>query len=512
MKKNFFPSKNNGKENMKNEINIKKLKIIGYKHLSKDDFCDPFYFNKVEIKKHNNIIQRKIRLFNYVEVEDKNKNLKIFDGEKFNSYKNINNKNKKNNNPNNYYLNRKFATVIFDRIHKLNLACLKNCNKSVINKLYFCTKINTNKKEKKKSKKKYKSSFKDSLIYKNTFEKLYLQRLRLKQSSSIINIKQENEKDKNKIKNKSLNHSQNNNEKLYPYFSVTHNKNNISQIKKRVSFCISNYLSQKQSTNDKFNQILKRKSNISPINKGVRKSEPKKQGKKEILNNSLYNKRFRNKDVDVFLPKIKDFDKNNINIKYNGTKVKSNQVLNSEEFNYQNEFTFYNNDSDKKINKYKTIKNDDSFKKRNQKSINNNFDSFSIMNFNHKKADNSIKYVHYLNDSLCSICHPSFSKSNNYKQNTTLITKASSNPKLNSENSFINQNKNDNKTELRKNKSMKNLNNKKEYKRNFRYKIFNISQKETKPIIFEKPMKSSCNEIMLRKYERQFWAVKEYFI
>ena len=301
MKKNFFPSKNNGKENMKNEINIKKLKIIGYKHLSKDDFCDPFYFNKVEIKKHNNIIQRKIRLFNYVEVEDKNKNLKIFDGEKFNSYKNINNKNKKNNNPNNYYLNRKFATVIFDRIHKLNLACLKNCNKSVINKLYFCTKINTNKKEKKKSKEMNKSLDKSFLINKNTYEKLYLQRLQLKQSSSIINIKQENKKDKSESnqyksqsKNKSLNHNQNNNEKYFPNLSVLYNKN----------------IPRKQ------------KSNFRQIDKGIRESETKKQGKKEMLNNPLNNKNFRNKNTDFILPKLKDFDKNNNDITYNDIKLK----------------------------------------------------------------------------------------------------------------------------------------------------------------------------------------------
>ena len=67
------------------------------------------------------------------------------------------------------------------------------------------------------------------------------------------------------------------------------------------------------------------------------------------------------------------------------------------------------------------------------------------MNFNHKKAENnSIKFVHYLNDSLCSICHPTSSKSNINKQNTTQMTKSSLNPKINLENSFFNQNKNKN--------------------------------------------------------------------
>ena len=131
------------------------------------------------------------------------------------------------------------------------------------------------------------------------------------------------------------------------------------------------------------------------------------------------------------------------------------------------------------------------------------------MNFNHKKAENnSIKFVHYLNDSLCSICHPTFSKSNINKQNTTQITKSNSNPKINLENSFFNQNKN----ELGKNNSLKNLNSKNDYKKIIRNKFFNISQKETEPIIFEKPIKPRYNEIMLRKYESQFLAVKEYFI
>ena len=87
------------------------------------------------------------------------------------------------------------------------------------------------------------------------------------------------------------------------------------------------------------------------------------------------------------------------------------------------------------------------------------------------------------------------------------MTKSSLNPKINLENSFFNQNKN----ELRKNNSLKNLNSKNEYKRIIRNKIFNISQKETEPIIFEKSIKPRYNEIMLRKYENQFLAVKEYF-
>ena len=521
METNFFPSKNNGKENKKNEKNTKKVNIISYKHLTKDDFCEPFYFNKEEFQKHKKFIKKKNRLFNFVESEDKNKNLKIFDGEKFNSYINIINNNS-NINRNNYYLNRKFSTIIFNRIHKLNLTCIKNYNESVVNKLYYCTKINLvnnhkkNKFKKIKSdaRKKYKSLEKDSLINRNAFEKLYLQRLKLKQSNSISNIKQEYKKDKeesnkdqSQSKDKVINHSQNNTKTFKPNFSVIYNKNTLSQIKKEDSSSVSNNFSLKPKHNNIFNKIVKGKNKYSPINKRVGKSGSSKQEKKTILINPFKNRKLRNKVADVFIPKLKVIDSNS-NIKYNKQKYKSFQALQSQELSYQKNFTFYN--SKENNHKNKIIKNINSSKNRNQKINPKNFPSFKIMNLNHKKVQkNFIKYIHYLNETISSICNPTFSNSNINKQNTIQITKASSIPKINSDNSFINLNKSI--KELRKNNSVKKLENKKEYKRVIRNKIFNSLQKENEPIIFEKAIKPNYNEIMLRKYESQFFVIKEYF-
>ena len=518
MDNNFFPSKKNGKENIKKEKNTKKVNIISYKHLSKDDFCEPFYLNKEEFQEHKKFIKKKNRLFNFVESDDKNKNLKIFDGEKFNSYINIINNNSKINR-NNYYLNRKFSTIIFNRIHKLNLTSVKNYNESVVNKLYYCTKINLVKNHKKNKvkrikssvRKKYKSLERDSLI-RNAFEKLYLQRLKLKQSNSISNIKleykkdkeesnkEESNKDQSQSKDKVINHSQNNNKTLKPNLSVIHNKNTLSQIKKEDLSSVSNNFSLKPKHNNILNKIVKEKNKYSPINKTVVKSGSSKQEKKTILSNPNKNRKLRNKVNDVFMPKLKVIDSSS-NIKYNDQKYKSFQALQSQELIYPKNFTFYN--SKENNHKIKIIKKIDSSKNRNQKINPKNFPSFKIMNLNHKKVQkNFIEYIHYLNKTICSICNSTFSNSNINKQNTTQITKASSIPKNNSDNSFIN---------LRKNNSVKKLENKKEYKRVIRNKIFNSLQKENEPIIFEKAIKPNYNEIMLRKYESQFFAIKEYF-
>ena len=155
MKSNCFPLKDNGKEKIIKEKGNKKVKIIGYKELSKEDFAEPFYFNNEEFNKMKKLIQKKNKLFNFVESEEKNKNLQIYEEVKFDSKTKINNNNNSlNNNRNrkNYYINRKFSTIIFDHFHKLNLTYEQNCNKTVANKFYFCTKISFVDASKKKKK------------------------------------------------------------------------------------------------------------------------------------------------------------------------------------------------------------------------------------------------------------------------------------------------------------------------------------------------------------------------
>ena len=93
MKSNCFPLKDNGKEIIIKEKGNKKVKIIGYKELSKEDFAEPFYFNNEEFNKMKKLIQKKNKLFNFVESEEKNKNLQIYEEVKFDSKTKINNNN-----------------------------------------------------------------------------------------------------------------------------------------------------------------------------------------------------------------------------------------------------------------------------------------------------------------------------------------------------------------------------------------------------------------------------------
>ena len=114
MKSNCFPLKDNGKEKIIKEKGNKKVKIIGYKELSKEDFAEPFYFNNEEFNKMKKLIQKKNKLFNFVESEEKNKNLQIYEEVKFDSKTKINNNNNSlNNNRNrkNYYINTLYIFI-----------------------------------------------------------------------------------------------------------------------------------------------------------------------------------------------------------------------------------------------------------------------------------------------------------------------------------------------------------------------------------------------------------------
>ena len=210
MKSNCFPLKDNGKEKIIKEKGNKKVKIIGYKELSKEDFAEPFYFNNEEFNKMKKLIQKKNKLFNFVESEEKNKNLQIYEEVKFDSKTKINNNNNSlNNNRNrkNYYINRKFSTIIFDNFHKLNLTSEQNCNKTVVNKFYFCTKISfvdaSKKKKKLKREKKSKIiekpkySIRDFFINKSIAEMNFNKIININQSDSNHNKIQENIVDKN---------------------------------------------------------------------------------------------------------------------------------------------------------------------------------------------------------------------------------------------------------------------------------------------------------------------------
>ena len=151
-------SKNELQENYNEDIenkNEKKGQMIRYKNLSNENLCEPFYFNQEEFRKRrismkysnlqnklldNNLLRNSKKqktMFNFVGIENKNKNLKVADSAKIES--NLNN----NNNNNSYYINRKYSRIIFDRFNNnLNSISEENYLCPVINICYFCTKIN----------------------------------------------------------------------------------------------------------------------------------------------------------------------------------------------------------------------------------------------------------------------------------------------------------------------------------------------------------------------------------
>lgn len=536
-------------EENKNEKNYKKEKIIHYKNLSSDDFCEPFYYSENKYNEEKKLMRfgtlsnksfnkkdlpKKKRLFNFVEMENKNKNLKVYDGKKFKPYLIGNN----NNIICNYYDNRKFSSIIFNRLHGSSLQN-NNCKKSIVNKLYFCTKINI-KKRKKKSKKSKKDLLKtEKETEMNNIKNYYKNRLS-SNSIDIQGIKQEqyytkeiknsttndfknknNFKSKNSFQNISNNNSKNKNQKsnlnykhsktLYPKYST----GNITEFKlgKETSSNNPNSSQRKKKHNYTFYELAIRKNIYNPNKIRLDKYELNKKEKKENIKIPIINVNIGDKFIDLLLPKIK-YNVSNMNNKYRVKNIKSNSFLNSiDSINQKNNTFYYTNRNN---HKHRTIKNKNQFGIKNQKKINKNFSSSNIMNFNYKdfeklnnnKNNNTIG-IHYLNDSLCSICHPYF---NNYidKLNTTQMTKSSSVIKNNSPfNSYINRYKN--KDQSRKNNTKKNLKNRKEFNRIIHKRFFDSLQKNNKNNNLKKENKQNIDEIILRKYEKKFVSINEYF-
>ena len=404
----------------------------------------------------------------------------------------------------------------------------QNYNESVVNKLYFCTKINfvnTYKKKKRRKStiiKKSESFIKDFLLNKTISEMNHIKNINIYQSSSknledekdktisnpkeLLNskfkdlfnetVKDFKRKDDLKLtytfhnsnlknKNEKLKHSRNNNERFNPIFSEINNKKNISQIKKDDSLNNSKYIPHKENHNYIFYKIKKRKNKCDPNKIHSENSGVKKQEKKQILKNPINKKNMRNKNADIFLPIKKWDDSIEKDLKKTESKFKSNQTFFPKGLNH---YPFYNS---KENNKYKIKKNKSTFNFRNLKRNKNDFPLFNIMNSNPKESENNFtKYIHYYNDALCTICHPSPNNDSN-KFNMAQKTRTFSITKNDLQlNSYINQNKEENKYKLTKNNSFQN---------------------KKDPVILKKVIKPSYNEIILRKYESEFIAVNEYF-
>ena len=311
-------------------------------------------------------------------------------------------------------------------------------------------------------------------------------------------------------KNQTSERSQNQNKTLYPKFS----NGNITEFKigKEISSNNPNSFPNRAKYNYTFYEMAERRNIFNPNKIRLEKTtESKKQDKKENIKIPIININIGDKFMDIFLPKIK-YNDSNINNKYSGKNIKSNSFLNSSNsINQKNKTFYYTNRNNHKI---RTIKNKNPFDTKNQKRISKNLSSFNIMNYNNKESSILNNYnttgIHYFNDSLCSICHPSI---NNHidKLNTTQRTKSSSVAKNNSpfDSHIINQC--ENKDEIRKNNTKKNLENRKEYSRYIHKRFFDSLKKKNKDINIKKEIKQKMDEIILRKYEKKFVSINEYF-
>ena len=390
-------------ENQVERKKEKKVTFMSYKNLSNENLCEPFYYNQDEFSKKKksmrysnlqslmnnngliNNLQRKKSIINFESTENKNKNLKFFDGNKMQPFLNRNNNN-------NYYVNRKYSSIIFNRFNKLNTTPEEIPKENVVSKWYFCTKINVLKEDKnknieeetKKAKRKKKSKSPNKNLKRNKSEHKPINVKKIKiNNNSTSNKKQKknkNEEENNnnkflhKIKfnnrfkdfptenqNKTMNDFKKKNKFTFP--SKNKNKSNNSKKTKNdnipnktfypklpTKFSKSQIKEEKEkenSSSDSSSYTRKRKQNYLFFqinlkkgynNKKIDKSNSKTITNEEILKTPLPNIKTRNKNKDknkntneLLLPKINDTitkENNNTNLKkrkINITPITSSQ-------------------------------------------------------------------------------------------------------------------------------------------------------------------------------------------
>jgi len=500
----------------------KKVTFISYKNLSNENLCEPFYYNQEEFQKKKksmrysnlqslmnnngliNNLQRKKSIINFENTENKNKNLKFFNGNKMQPFLGRNNNN-------NYYLNRKYSSIIFNRFNKLDTTPEENPKEIVVNKLYFCTKINVLKEDKnkdikeetKKAKRKKKSKSPNKNIKKNKSEHkpIVVKKIKINNNSTSNkkqkknkNEEENNNKKLNKIKfnnrfkdfpteNQNANKTMNDFRKKNKFTFPSKNKNKINNSKKAKNDNINNKTfypklptkfsksqikeekEKEDSSSNSSSYTRKRKHNYlfyqinlkkDYKNKKLDKSNSKTITNEEILKTPLPNIKTRNKKKDkikkeLLLPKINDtINKENIkeNDKENNIpNLKKRKINITPITSSQNKKINYNKNTNKTIdnsnNKNIIRKNKSTLDIKKEK--NNDLSSYHIMNYSHKDVENNfIKYdIHYCNNTLCQKCQtPSINiKANLTQTNNFNIKKL---PKLNLySNSSINHNKNE---------------------------------------------------------------------
>ena len=385
--------KNDSIDNSNDNKLERKVTFISYKNLSNENLCEPFYYNEEEFKKrkksmkHSNLqnllsyngllndLQRKKSLINFESTENKNKNLKIFNGNKMEPYLNMNNNN-------NYYLNRKYSSIIFNRFHKLNKTVEEIYQETVVNKLYFCTKINIKKEDVNKVKEKTDSKTKKSKGKKKSTSPNKIIKNKSEHKSIILKkIKINNNSTSNKKKNKSKNEEENNNNKFLNKIKFNNRFKNLpneDQNKTMNDFRKKNNLKMKYTFPNNNNN--KNKNNTS---------------KKSKSNGNKLNNNSNNKNNKTFYPKLPNaYSKSQIKEEKENSSSNSNSYSRKRKHNYLfHQINIKNNHKNTAISNSKTITNKEILKTPipKEKSKNKNKNELILPKINDVNNKTSIK-------------------------------------------------------------------------------------------------------------------------
>ena len=604
LSKNYSQGQVNEKNNKKDD----KVKLVLYNKINTDKYNtiqEPFYYNEENFHKKkksinfifNNIDKRKESIFifnnknntekninkfftkkktmiNFVTKEDKNKNLKIFDGKNMNEFKffrykskefsNINNNKSENDSKNAFDANKNKSTSIdnnfenyttiyneqklilpkVDKCHfkKLNLTTEIKYKDIIVNKWYFCTKINKIKDNKivKNPNSNYKESSKKLLKKKDINGINNLKKIKIDNKVFInkkINYKFQKDNKNNKNKNLSNNISKSfhsiykgnqttkpkskNNIINHPIIITNKNKNK-SNIEERNILQKNNIKKYPKIPNTKHHKaIINKINNYKQDNNDISSSSSSSYDKGKNhdslfyhLLNSKDNKNFKNifglnkSKSNIFSRKLNNNgqSRNGIEKKILMPRINNNNSFKTPKTkNYRTVFS--SKDLIKKINSAISSKN-------NNKNLTNFFkinkriegiSTYHIMNYNNKDNENNIIKCdnHSNNEIKYPNCH-----------NKSIKIKSKSFQDINNQlNPSIDKNLNSPSNQIIKRLkkdyflSPLQINSRNRYKRLFDKFMKKNNQSRT----IKKVNVSKYDEEMLKRYKGSLLAIKEYF-
>ena len=604
LSKNYSQGQVNEKNNKKDD----KVKLVLYNKINTDKYNtiqEPFYYNEENFHKKkksinfifNNIDKRKESIFifnnknntekninkfftkkktmiNFVTKEDKNKNLKIFDGKNMNEFKffrykskefsNINNNKSENDSKNAFDANKNKSTSIdnnfenyttiyneqklilpkVDKCHfkKLNLTTEIKYKDIIVNKWYFCTKINKIKDNKivKNPNSNYKESSKKLLKKKDINGINNLKKIKIDNKIFInkkINYKFQKDNKNNKNKNLSNNISKSfhsiykgnqttkpkskNNIINHPIIITNKNKNK-SNIEERNILQKNNIKKYPKIPNTKHHKaIINKINNYKQDNNDISSSSSSSYDKGKNhdslfyhLLNSKDNKNFKNifglnkSKSNIFSRKLNNNgqSRNGIEKKILMPRINNNNSFKTPKTkNYRTVFS--SKDLIKKINSAISSKN-------NNKNLTNFFkinkriegiSTYHIMNYNNKDNENNIIKCdnHSNNEIKYPNCH-----------NKSIKIKSKSFQDINNQlNPSIDKNLNSPSNQIIKRLkkdyflSPLQINSRNRYKRLFDKFMKKNNQSRT----IKKVNVSKYDEEMLKRYKGSLLAIKEYF-